>query len=90
LTGAAQRVRVTHPFHPLCGGEYRLVEYRRNWGREYAVSRDQNNELIVVPVDWTDLRETTDPFLTLSEGRALARPSDLLALSALIKEVKAS
>jgi len=90
LTDATRRVRITHPFHPLSGREYRLVEYRRDWGREQAVFYDENEELIAVPVDWTDLTETADPFVTLSEGRALARPADLLALSALIEEVKGS
>jgi len=90
LTDATRRVRITHPFHPLSGREYRLVEYRRDWGREQAVFCDENDEPIAVPVDWTDLTEGADPFVTLSEGRAFARPGDLLTLSALIEEVKAS
>jgi hypothetical protein len=90
LTDATRRIRITHPFHPLSGREYRLVEYRRDWGREQAVFRDANDELFAVPVDWTDLTEGADAFVTLSEGRAFSRPSDLLALSALIEEVNAS
>ena len=90
LTDATRRIRITHPFHPLSGREYRLVEYRRDWGREQAVFRDESDELLAIPVDWTDLTEGADAFVTLSEGRAFSRPSDLLALSALIEEVKAS
>ena len=90
MTDATQRLRITHPFHPLSGREYRLVEYRRDWGREQAVFYDENDELIALPVDWTDLAEGADPFVTLSHGRAFARPSDLLSLAALIEEVKAS
>ena len=90
LTDATRRVRITHPFHPLHGHEYRLVEYRRDWGREQAVFRDANDELFAVPVDWTDLAEAADPFVALSEGRAFARPVDLLALRELIEEVNAS
>ena len=82
-------MRITHPFHPLSGREYRLVECRWGWGREQAVFCDENDELIALPVEWTDLAETVDPFVTLSEGRALARPADLLALWALNKEVDA-
>ncbi len=81
-------MRITHPFHPLFCHEYRLLEYRRAWGREQAVFYDENEELIAVPVDWTDLAEATDPFVTLSEGRALARPLDLLELWALIEELR--
>jgi hypothetical protein len=90
LTDATRRVRITHPFHPLHGREYRLVEYRRDWGREQAVFRDENEELFAVPVDWTDLTEGADPFVTLSQGRAFARPLDLLALRELIEEMNAS
>src|SRR5208282_4812472 len=32
LSGASQTFRVTHPFHPLCGREFTLVTYRRDWG----------------------------------------------------------
>ena len=63
------------------------MEFRRVWGREQAVFYDENDDLTAVPVDWTDLAEQTDPFVTLSEGRAWVRPADLLALSALIEEV---
>ncbi len=80
-------MRITHPFHPLCGREYLLIEYRRSWGREHAVFYDENENLVAVPVDWTDLAETADAFVVVSEGRAFARPADLLALCALIKEV---
>ena len=90
LTDATPCVRITHPFHPRHGREYRLVEYRRDWGREQAVFRDANDELFAVPVDWTDITEAADPFVTLSDGRAFARPVDLLALRELIEEVNAS
>jgi len=83
-------VRITHPYHPLSGREFQLVEYRRDWGREHAVFYDENGDLVAVPVDWTDLAEAADPFVTLSEGRALGRPVDLLALRALIEEVNRS
>ena len=88
MTDATARLRITHPFHPLFSHEYRLVEFSRCWGREHVVFYDESDELISVPVAWTDLAEATDPFVTLSEGRALARPTDLLELCALIKEVK--
>ncbi len=87
MTGETHRVRITHPFHPLFGREYSLVEYRWGWGRKQAVFYDENDELIAVPVDWTSLVETTDAFVIVSEGQAFASPSDLLALSALIAEI---
>jgi hypothetical protein len=89
LTDATRRVRITHPFHPLSGRAYRLIEYRRDWGREQAVFCDAKDELFAVPVEWTDLTEGADPFVALSQGRAFARPGDLLALATLVQEVKA-
>jgi hypothetical protein len=85
LSDPTLNLRITHAFHPLFSNEYRLVEFRRVWGREQAVFYDENDDLTAVPVDWTDLAEPTDPFVILSEGRAWARPADLLALSALIQ-----
>ncbi|MGO9975990.1 MAG: DUF5372 family protein, partial [Solirubrobacteraceae bacterium] len=29
-----QRVRVTHPFHPLCGREFEFVRQKKNWGED--------------------------------------------------------
>jgi uncharacterized protein (DUF433 family) len=36
--GAAQTFRVTHPFHPLRGRTFQLIECRQTWG-EYRVSQ---------------------------------------------------
>jgi hypothetical protein len=47
--------RVTHPFHPLRGRVFRLIEYRQAWG-EYRVFFDDNSgELARLPRQWTDL-----------------------------------
>ena len=62
------------------------MEYRRDWGREHAVFYDQSNQLIAIPVAWTDLADEEDPFVVLSEGRACFRVVDLLALAELIEE----
>ena len=31
-----RRFRVIHPFHPLCSHEYEVLEFRRDWGRDYG------------------------------------------------------
>jgi len=87
-TNLTRRFRITHPFHPLFSREYELVEFRRAWGRDRVVFYDENENLITVPVSWTNLAQEADPFVVLSEERAYFRPSDLLALVDLIKELK--
>lgn len=61
---------------------------RRDWAREYARFHDEQGNLISVPVAWTDLADEADPFVVLARGRAHFRVADLLALAALIQEVK--
>ena len=35
----------THPFHPLYGQRFVLVQVRRNWGEERVYSLDANDRL---------------------------------------------
>ena len=45
-----QKVRITHPFHPLYSKEYGLVGYRRSWGNECVDLHDEQEQLITVPL----------------------------------------
>ncbi|MFH1740623.1 MAG: DUF5372 family protein [bacterium] len=83
-----RRFRITHPFHPLLGREYEVLEFRRDWGRNYVAFLDENVNLCAVPIPWTDLEQIEDPFVSLSDGRAWFRPGDLLALAELIEAGK--
>lgn len=74
---------MTHPFHPLFGQEFILVESRWTWGEERVVFLDQQGELGRMPIAWTDL-SGPDPFLIASDGRAFFRTEDLLRLADLI------
>jgi hypothetical protein len=87
-TNPTRRFRITHPFHPLFSRECELVEFRRDWARERALFYDEQGHLVAVPVDWTDLADQEDPFVTLSEGRAHFRVVDLVALVELIEEAR--
>jgi hypothetical protein len=87
LTDPPRRFRITHPFHPLFTRQYELVDLRRGWGREHAAFYDDNDDLIAVPIAWTDLAGEEDPFVVLSEGRACFRVVDLLVLVELIEDV---
>jgi len=76
---------VTHPFHPLFGREYDLVERRcpGTGGWRYYF-HDDDGRLESVPVRWTD-QAPADPFVVASAGRAYFRVKELLRLSVLIE-----
>jgi Family of unknown function (DUF5372) len=76
-------VRVTHPFHPLAGREFPLVEVRQLWGEARVYFRDDRGELAQLPVAWTDAGDP-DPFVVLAAGRADFRLADLLELVRLV------
>ena len=74
---------MTHPFHPLCGREFRLATFRQNWGEERAYFYDDNGRLSTIPLQWTTLA-APDPFVELSGGRSVFCVSDLLELAQLL------
>jgi len=43
--------------------------------------------MVSVPINWTDI-ESADPFVKISDGRALFRIEDLLRLAILINDIK--
>ncbi|WP_225649627.1 DUF5372 family protein, partial [Bradyrhizobium australafricanum] len=34
-------MRITHPFHPLCGRKFELICRRRHWGEDRVVYEGQ-------------------------------------------------
>jgi hypothetical protein len=76
-------VTVVHPFHPLSGRRYRLVEVRHAFVPPRAFFLVPEGDLRSVPVPWTDLA-ALDPFKEMAAGRSPFRAGDLLELAALI------
>jgi hypothetical protein len=74
-----QKVRITHPFHPLCGREFELICRRRHWGEDRAVYEGQNGRLCTIASAWTDI-DPADEFRLVAADRAAFRTVDLLAL----------
>ncbi len=70
---------VTHPFNPLAGKSFPVVEVRRNWSEERVYFRNGPGRLASIPLVWTSL-SAPDPVVELSKGRAVFRCEDLLAL----------
>jgi hypothetical protein len=80
-------VRVTHPFHPLCGRELACVGERYNrYGRRLLLRIDEV-AVCSVPPQWTDLA-APDPEIVLGQGRALFRVADLLELARLVDQIR--
>jgi hypothetical protein len=80
-------VRITHPFHPQCGQEIAVVERRKNWGEDRLFYRDRQGHLASLPSRWTSV-EAEDPFVAAATGRSRLRAGDLVALAALVRELR--
>ncbi len=76
-------MRVTHPFHPLAGGEFEFVKRRKNWQLDRVYLYDCAGELVVLPAEWTDA-VVADPFVVVSAGRSPFHVEGLLELAELV------
>ena len=76
-------MRITHPFHPLHGREFVLVERRSAWGEERVYFHDDEGRLRRLPAAWTNAA-AVNAFEAISAGRSHFRVEDLLRLVALI------
>ena len=81
-----RKIKITHPFHPLSGQEFELLDYRHNWGEHRVYFYDSQELLVSVPANWTDI-VPPDPFIELSSGRSLFRLEDLDRLRQIIETI---
>ena len=79
---------MTHPFHPLSGREYEVVEHRQNWGEDRVCLRDGDGELFSLLAGWTDVA-AVDPFTVIAAGRCPFTTDDLLAVADLVDRFRA-
>jgi Family of unknown function (DUF5372) len=70
---------VTHPFHPLRGRVFQLIECRQTWGEYRVFFHDESGQLRRMPQQWTDLGPL-DPAVIVGAGRAPFRYADLVRL----------
>lgn len=82
-------VKITHPFHPLFGREYRLVTHRKTWGEDRVYFQNEAGQLVGLPAPWTDLFPA-DPFQMVAAGQAHFRPTELLLLAELIERLQSA
>ncbi|MEX4005471.1 DUF5372 family protein [Paraburkholderia sp. EG285A] len=83
MTDEAQVFRVTHPFHPLYGREFALVDRRNTWGEDRVYFHDDAGDLKRMPAAWTSAA-APNAFEMVSAGRSHFRIEDLLQLTMLI------
>ena len=74
---------MTHPFHPLCGHEFELIEYRQAWGEDRVYFINPLGQLQRLPASWTDVVDV-DPFVAESAGRCPLRVPELMLLADLL------
>jgi hypothetical protein len=82
-----QQVRITHPFHPLCGQSFGFVVSKILWGESRVTIQLPDGSAQSVPISWTDA-VPGDPYLCVGGGRSQFRVEDLLALAKLIAAVR--
>jgi Family of unknown function (DUF5372) len=73
------RFRISHPFHPLVGKEYEMVDRHLHWGEDRVFYYDPDGRLKSFLVNITDLFPI-DAFTRISAGRSAFRVDDLLEL----------
>jgi hypothetical protein len=76
--------QVTHPFHPLLGREYDLIDYRHGWGEDRVFYVDETDTVRSLPARWTSA-VADDPFVVVSAGRSHFRVVDLVELAKLTR-----
>jgi hypothetical protein len=80
-------IRITHPFHPLRGKTFELIERRSTWGEDRVYFHDEKGVFRRMPTAWTSV-SARSVFETISAGRSHFRAEDLLQLVALIAQEK--
>ena len=78
---------MTHPFHPLYGREFQLVEYRIAWGEDRVYFLDPSGQLQRLAASWTDVAGE-DPFVAVARGRSPLRAKELLQLADLLSRIR--
>jgi hypothetical protein len=74
---------VIHPFHPLHGRTFQLVDCRQTWGENRVYFYDDAGQLARLPCQWTDVAPD-DPTVVVGAGRAHFRYDDLCRLADLV------
>ncbi|WP_207911269.1 DUF5372 family protein, partial [Roseateles saccharophilus] len=89
LADPLQFFEVTHPFHPMFGKVFALVDRRHTWGEDRVYFHDAAGRLCRMSAQWTSAAEV-DLFVLTSAGRSSLRVSDLLELVGMVEQHRAA
>ena len=78
---------MTHPFHPLLGQEFEVVDYGSPWGEARVYFNGPGGGLTQLPAAWTDFVEP-DPFVVVAAGRSPLHARALLRLADLVQQLR--
>ena len=76
-----------HPFHPLYGQQYEILNYHHNWGEYRVTFSDPSGHVRTLPAAWTSIAPL-DADVVLAAGRAAFRVRDLFALTKLLQRIQ--
>lgn len=82
-----RQVRITHPFHPLRGKQFDLVEHRCIFRESYVYLQDDSGQLREIPSAWTDF-VAEDVFVRLAARRSPLHSRCLLELAELVGQMQ--
>jgi hypothetical protein len=82
MAEGSRRVRITHPFHPLSGKQFDLVEHRCIFDESYLYFHDECGYLRVIPAVWTE----ADVLVEMAGGRSPLHAGCLLELAELVQD----
>ncbi len=74
-----QLLRMMKTYPSFLNKDYGIVGYRRSWGHECVDLHDEHDQLITIPLAWTDAA-APDPFVVKASGRSYFRTEDLIRL----------
>jgi hypothetical protein len=80
-------VEITHPFHPLHGQRFVLLDCRQGWNEDRVYFEDGHGCLQSIPAKWTDV-VADDPFVVIAAGRSLFRADDLAEIVTLVRAAR--
>ena len=80
-------MRITHPFHPLCGKQFGVVEHKCIYAESYLFFYDSFGHLRQIPAVWTDFLKI-DAFVEVAAARSALHAYFLLELAELLKHVR--
>ena len=76
-------MRITHPFHPLTGRQFDLVQHYFVFTESYVFFHDDEGMLREIPAVWTDF-VAGDVFVQQAAGRSPLHAGTLLELAELV------